>query len=103
MTYSLVWDLDSIFPGGSHSTQLEQRLTELKEQSKTYHQLIEQWTPENDADYQELQQILTLQGTISDGFSQCNSFINALSSADTKDKKAKILSGDLFLYYQLSN
>lgn len=96
MTYSLVWDLDSIFPGGSHSTQLEQRLTELKEQSKTYHQLIEQWTPENDADYQELQQILTLQGTISDGFSQCNSFINALSSADTKDKKAKILSGDLF-------
>ncbi|WP_430602976.1 oligoendopeptidase F [Enterococcus sp. DIV0724b] len=96
MTYSLVWDLDSIFPGGSHSVQLEQRLTELKEQSQTYHQLIEQWTPENDTDYQELQQILTLQGTISDGFSQCNSFINALASADTKDKKAKILSGDLF-------
>ncbi|MGM0218805.1 M3 family oligoendopeptidase [Enterococcus sp. AZ126] len=96
MTYSLVWDLDSIFPGGSHSVQLEQRLTELKEQSHTYHQLIEQWTPGNDADYQELQQILALQGKISDGFSQCNSFITALSSADTKDKKAKILSGDLF-------
>ncbi|MBO0441133.1 M3 family oligoendopeptidase [Candidatus Enterococcus ikei] len=96
MTYSLVWDLDSIFPGGSHSVQLEERLKELKEQSQTYHQLIEQWTPENDADYQELQQILTLQGKISDGFSQCSSFITALSSADTKDKKAKILSGDLF-------
>lgn len=96
MTYSLVWDLDSIFPEGSHSVQLEQRLTELKGQSKTYHQLIEQWVPEKDTDYQGLQQILVLQGKISDGFSQCSSFITALSSADTKDKKAKILSGDLF-------
>ncbi|MEI5990164.1 oligoendopeptidase F [Enterococcus termitis] len=96
MTYSLVWDLDSIFPGGSHSSQLEQRLAKLTEQSNNYHQLIEQWTPKNDTDYQELQQILALQGAISDGFSQCSSFITALSSADTKDKKAKILSGDLF-------
>ncbi|MGX7263496.1 M3 family oligoendopeptidase [Enterococcus crotali] len=96
MTYSLVWDLDSIFPGGSHSSQLEQRLAKLTEQSNNYHQLIEQWTPKNDTDYQELLQILALQGAISDGFSQCSSFITALSSADTKDKKAKILSGDLF-------
>ncbi|MDA9471297.1 M3 family oligoendopeptidase [Enterococcus sp. 5H] len=96
MTYSLVWDLDSIFPGGSNSVQLEQRMTELKEQSHNYHQLIEQWTPEDDTNYQEMQQILALQETITDGFSQCNSFINALSSADTKDKKAKILAGNLF-------
>lgn len=96
MTYSLIWDLDSIFPGGSHSVELEQRLTTLQEQSANYHQLIEQWSPEKDTDYQELQQILAIQATISDGFSQCSSFITALSSADTKDKKAKILSGDLF-------
>lgn len=96
MTYSLVWDLDSIFPGGSNSVQLEQRMTELKEQSHNYHQLIEQWTPENDTNYQEMQQILALQETITDGFSQCNSFINALSSADTTDKKAKVLAGNLF-------
>lgn len=96
MTYSLVWDLDSIFPGGSQSVQLEQRLTKLKDQSHEYHDLIEQWTPENDDQYQSLEQILALQGNISDGFSQCSSFINALASADTKDKKAKILSGALF-------
>ena len=96
MTYSLVWDLDSIFPGGSNSVQLEKRMTELKDQSHNYHQLIECWTPENDTDYQEMQQILALQETITDGFSQCNSFINALSSADTKDKKAKVLAGNLF-------
>lgn len=96
MTYSLVWDLDSIFPGGSRSIQLEQRLKELKDQSNNYQQLINQWIPENDANYLNLQQILALQEKISDGFSQCSSFITALSSADTKDKKAKTLSGDLF-------
>lgn len=96
MTYSLIWDLDSIFPGGSDSAQLEHRMAELKEQSHDYHQLIEKWHPENDSNYQELQQILALQGEISNGFSQCNSFINALSSANTKDTKAKILSGKLF-------
>ncbi|MGX7245586.1 M3 family oligoendopeptidase [Enterococcus quebecensis] len=95
MTYSLIWDLDSIFPGGSHSAQLEQRMKELNEQSNNYHELINQWKPENDTDYQGLKEILSLQGIISDGFSQCNSFITALLSADTKDKKAKILSGDL--------
>jgi oligoendopeptidase F len=96
MTYSITWDLDSIFPGGSHSPQLEQRLNELKKQSNDYHQLIDQWIPEKDSNYQELLKILSLQGIISNGFAQCNSFINALSSADTADKKAKTLSGDLY-------
>ncbi|MBO0470092.1 M3 family oligoendopeptidase [Enterococcus sp. DIV0242_7C1] len=96
MTYSLIWDLDSIFPGGSQSTQLEQRMLELQNQSKDYHQLIDRWEPEKDTNYQELKQILSLQSIISDGFGQCNSFINALLSADTSDKKAKTLSGDLY-------
>lgn len=96
MTYSLIWDLDSIFPGGSQSTQLEQRMLELQNQSNDYHQLIDRWEPEKDTNYQELKQILSLQGIISDGFGQCNSFINALLSADTSDKKAKTLSGDLY-------
>ncbi|MEI5994245.1 M3 family oligoendopeptidase [Candidatus Enterococcus mansonii] len=96
MTYSLIWDLDTIFPGGSDSKELAQRMDKLKEQSKHYHQLIDQWVPENDSDYLQMQEILQLQGSISEGFSQCASFINALLSADTKDKKAKILSGNLY-------
>jgi oligoendopeptidase F len=96
MTYSLNWDLDSIFPGGSQSAQLAQRMTKLKEQTHSYHQLIDQWQPEADTHYQELTAILELQGSISDGFSQCNSFINALLSSNIKDKHAKILSGDLY-------
>ena len=47
MTYSITWDLDSIFPNGSESKELSQRMTQLTEQTKEYHQLITEWTPES--------------------------------------------------------
>lgn len=34
MTYSITWDLDSIFPNGSESKELSQRMTQLTEQTK---------------------------------------------------------------------
>lgn len=96
MSYSLIWDLDSIFPNGSESKELKQRMTELKEQSQEYHHLIETWIPESPEGTQTLAEILTLNGKIMDGFNQCDSFITALNSANTKDTKAKILSGNLY-------
>ncbi|MBD9919645.1 M3 family metallopeptidase, partial [Enterococcus faecalis] len=96
MTYSITWDLDSIFPNGSESKELSQRMTQLTEQTKEYHQLITKWTPESAQGKEQFAEILTLQGKISNGFSQCNSFLTALISANTNDTKAKILSGDLY-------
>ena len=95
MTYSTVWNLETIFPGGSQSVELNHRMTELEQQIKNYYEAIENWMPETDTNYEQLQHILSLQSTITNGFSQCSSFINALLSADTKDTKAKILSGKL--------
>ena len=96
MTYSITWDLDSIFPNGSESKELSQRMTQLTEQTKEYHQLITEWTPESAQGKEQFAEILTLQGKISNGFSKCNSFLTALISANTNDTKAKILSGDLY-------
>lgn len=96
MTYSITWDLDSIFPNGSESKELSQRMTQLTEQTKEYHQLITEWTPESAQGKEQFAEILTLQGKISNDFSQCNSFLTALISANTNDTKAKILSGDLY-------
>ncbi len=96
MTYSITWDLDSIFPNGSESKELSQRMTQLTEQTKEYHQLITEWTPESAQGKEQFAEILKLQGKISNGFSQCNSFLTALISANTNDTKAKILSGDLY-------
>lgn len=92
----MIWDLESIFPGGSDSPQLRLRMKELQQQITQYHQLVESWIPLEDSGYGKLADILTLQGVITAGFRQCDSFILALSSANTKDKKAKVLANDLF-------
>ena len=95
MTYSLKWDLDSIFPGGSASTELNERLAQLERQIETYYEQINQWSFSSE-DIDSLVTILALQEKVTNGFSQCNSYITALLSANVKDSDAKILSGKLY-------
>ncbi|MGM0316575.1 MULTISPECIES: M3 family oligoendopeptidase [unclassified Enterococcus] len=95
MTYSLNWDLDSIYPGGSASTELNERLAQLERQIETYYEQINQWSFSSE-DIDSLVTILALQEKVTNGFSQCNSYITALLSANVKDSDAKILSGKLY-------
>ncbi|EOA3470863.1 M3 family oligoendopeptidase [Enterococcus hirae] len=95
MTYSLNWDLDSIFSGGSDSPALNERLEQLEKQINTYYQSVNQWdhsVSTND----ELTTLIKQQETITEVFSQCNSYITALLSANVKDTQAKLLSGKLY-------
>ncbi|EMF0080757.1 M3 family oligoendopeptidase [Enterococcus hirae] len=95
MTYSLNWDLDSIFSGGSDSPALNERLEQLEKQITTYYQSVNQWdhsVSTND----ELTTLIKQQETITEVFSQCNSYITALLSANVKDTQAKLLSGKLY-------
>lgn len=95
MTYSLNWDLNSIFSGGSDSPALNERLEQLEKQINTYYQSVNQWdhsVSTND----ELTTLIKQQETITEGFSQCNSYITALLSANVKDTQAKLLSGKLY-------
>jgi oligoendopeptidase F len=96
MSYSLNWDLESIFPNGSDSVELKQRMTKLKEQANKYRQLVDAWEPESTQGAEQFKEILAVQSEIQSGFSQCNTFINALTSANVNDTKAKILSGELY-------
>ncbi|KAF1304482.1 M3 family oligoendopeptidase [Enterococcus sp. JM9B] len=91
MKYAINWDLDTIFPGGSASPELQQRLTKLSEELTSYGDAVQQF----DATADQLATIMQQQEVITNGFSQCGSFINALLSADVNDAKAKILSGQL--------
>lgn len=94
MDYSINWDLDSIFPGGSHSHKLQQRMSQLDEQIAAYHQSVNVFQPEK-RNTAELLSVLKWNMEISNGFEECGSFIEALLSADVYDTKAKLLSGDL--------
>ncbi|BAL61622.1 M3 family oligoendopeptidase [Melissococcus plutonius] len=96
MNYSPNWDLESIFPGGSHSEKLEQQMEQLKKQTTQFQQLIEGWFPEKDLESSKLTEILLLMQTISDSFDQCGNFIENLMSANTKDTQANVLNNRLF-------
>ncbi len=95
MSYSLNWDLESIFPGGSHSDALNQRMKQLEDQTNEYYQRVTKWSPSSD-NAEQLKAVLQLQETITNGFTQCNSYITALLSANVNDSDAKILSGKLY-------
>lgn len=95
MTYSLNWDLDSIFSGGSDSPALNERLEQLEKQINTYYQSVNQ-CDHSVSTNDELTTLIKQQETITEGFSQCNSYITALLSANVKDTQAKLLSGKLY-------
>lgn len=95
MTYSLNWDLDSIFSGGSDSPALNERLEQLEKQITTYYQSVNQWNHSVSTN-DELTTLIKQQETITEGFTQCNSYITALLSANVKDTQAKLLSGKLY-------
>lgn len=95
MTYSLNWDLDSIFSGGSDSPALNERLEQLEKQINTYYQSVNQ-RDHSVSTNDELTTLIKQQETITEGFSQCNSYITALLSANVKDTQAKLLSGKLY-------
>ncbi len=97
MNYSINWDLDSIFQGGSESQELKKRLTSLKQQLTSYKKSIKDWQIRKDAPkYQTFSEILLEQEKISNGFSQCISFVTAIQSANVHDKKANTLLGELY-------
>ncbi|KFN89003.1 putative oligoendopeptidase F [Tetragenococcus muriaticus 3MR10-3] len=94
MNYSLTWDLNTIFPGGSHSKELQQRMATLDEQITELHQAVQSFEAEKRITT-NLLTILNWNAKVSNGFEECGSFIEALLSADVSDTKAKLLSGEL--------
>lgn len=93
--YALTWDLDSIFPGGSQSKELTDRMELLEEQLKDYQSKVKNFEVKDRDITANLATLLNLREKIANGFSQCSSFLNALISADVTDVDAKIRYGKL--------
>lgn len=89
MTYSETWDLESIFPGGSQSPKLAEKLTILKSQILDYSTAVATWNVENDKPtFSTFTSLIHQQDVISDGIGQTFSFISCIQAADTEDRKA---------------
>lgn len=87
---SQVWDLDSIFPGGSESPQLKEHIAQVATDIKGLEQLI----PAGD-DQAQWQVLVEKVQDIAARLRQAGAYIGCLTAQDTKDTKAKLLSGRL--------
>ncbi|WP_407372251.1 M3 family oligoendopeptidase [Carnobacterium sp.] len=97
MKYSMTWDLESIFPGGSNSPQLKEKLNTIRGQLDEFTHLVTHWDTEKDhPKFKSFADILLIQEELSKGLSQVFTFIEAVQSADVSDKQAGAILGQIF-------
>lgn len=95
---SPVWDLDSIFPGGSESTELEAHIKMVASDVADLSGFI----PQGD-DRGQWQNLIDKVQDISARMRQAGAFIGCLDAQNTKDQKAKLLGGRMRQLYAALN
>lgn len=88
------WDLESIFPGGSHSPEFAAFLTALEKEAKELRAAVTAAiVPTNLKEAEPLEHILSLLDRCAAKISEAGSFVGCLAAQDQNDKKAIQLSG----------
>ncbi|API89970.1 oligoendopeptidase [Marinilactibacillus sp. 15R] len=103
MSYSMKWNLESIYPS-VNSTELEEALSKWEKQIPELGQTIAAWDPEQDKpDYNKMKLIIDSLNKLQPEISEAGMFINGTLSADVNNGKAKTLLGRIsVLYSELS-
>lgn len=86
---SQVWDLDSIFPGGSDSTEFQAFIETLENDLKQLHDNID----EQEASVQEVTSWILNVQELAKSIRQAGAFLSCLNAQDVKDAKARQLLG----------
>ncbi|WP_160721837.1 M3 family oligoendopeptidase [Bacillus sp. USDA818B3_A] len=95
-TYSEVWNLDALFPGGSQSEEFEQFLVQTEETIKRFEAKVNNWVPANAAgDTEHLQELLHDLEESAKKLAQAGAFTGCLLAQNTKDKKAYSLDSKI--------
>lgn len=90
MAYQDTWNMDTVFSGGSDSSEFHEKITAIKEQLKDFDARVKTWNTKEDApNFEHFKEILTLRETVIKGIGETRTFISGLSSADTQDTKAR--------------
>ncbi|MDR6226055.1 M3 family oligoendopeptidase [Desmospora profundinema] len=93
--YSLTWDLDVFFPGGSQSPEFQRYLERLEEDVEAFTKKMNQLDKQASNDFDRWYTITETVQDLSSRLGQASAFIVCLVSQDVKDEKAKILRGRL--------
>lgn len=104
-TYSVVWDLDSFFVGGSSSTALRKHLDEVKNKLVAFEEELKSFfTPSSIQDVDKIVHTIEKLKDIALNLSEGGAVIGCLLAQDTTDKQAALLEGEVgSLYAKLSS
>lgn len=93
MNLRQTWDLESIFPGGSSSPQLQEHLHKVRSNIEQLKEMVEGVTTELDTG--GLQALIDQVQDVLMQLRQASAFVGCLTAQDVQDGKAKLLQGDL--------
>ena len=95
MKYVDTWDLDAIFPGGTKSPQLQEKLKQVEGQIEELKQLVANWNFSENKTAEPLKAILAKRETIEKGLYQAATFINMYQDAYMDDQYANVVRGQV--------
>ncbi|PIC72193.1 oligoendopeptidase [Sporosarcina sp. P16b] len=95
MKYQNTWDLESIFAGGTHSDEVQTKLSAVKEDIALYADQLNAWNSDPANDASTLQELLNKQEVIGKGLGQVGTFINMWRDAFMDDPYASVVIGQV--------
>lgn len=100
MKYVDTWDLEDIFPGGTQSKKLKEKLEMIKGEIKEYKQLLEDSTlQEGEITVDALKSTLKKQESIKKGMGQARTFVQMWHDAYMDDEHASVAMGQIMDLY----
>lgn len=91
--YSEVWNLDTIFPGGSESEAFQKHLQDLASELQSFQKELDHTLKVNDQDVTKWAGYVNKAQEIGKKAREAGAFISCLTAQDTTDDKAKMLGG----------
>lgn len=99
MKYVDTWDLDSIFPGGTKSKELQAKLRTIKEEVDEYRNMLNEWDFSKDPSVDTFKRLLQKQETIDKGLGQSATFVQMCHDAFMDDEHANVVMGQVIDLY----
>ncbi|MDX8045288.1 M3 family oligoendopeptidase [Gracilibacillus sp. S3-1-1] len=98
MKYVDTWDLEAIFPGGTQSTELQAKITDITNQISNYKTQLSDWNYQTQS-VDAFKALLAKQETISKGLGQASTFVQMWHDAYTNDEHANVVKGQMIELY----
>lgn len=95
LRYAETWDLDKIYPGGTKSQKLQDKIRNLDKEIEAYRVYLDEWNVPKDISAKSLQSVLARQEKIENGLGQVFSFVQMCHDAYMDDEHANVVMGQI--------